>query len=133
MEARNIHEHLNYTNWDGNLEGHDSLLLEAKEAIKGPLLSAIESHLDSLGLHGTTGPDTAENYHVNIVGVEGWEVDLVSLTYTRLDDFGIRWKKFGSTAPRNSPHKKVHSVSLAQLDQIFDQRKGSIFAKRYNI
>ena len=68
------------------------LLLDNMEAVNVLEAPIYESQLDNMGFYmGLTSDSTSQAYHQNIVGIEGWLVNLMSKEYTRVDRFEINW------------------------------------------
>ena len=110
-------------NWDGNTEDN-VVILEANDPQKGREVStSIETWLNSLGLRGATAEES-EIYHQNLVGIEGWKIDFINRTYTRLDDFAIKWLTNDEMARIATP---------SQVHKMFTMNIGAIKAKRYGV
>lgn len=79
------------------------VILQNEEAVSMLEASNYESQLDYLGFcMGLTSESTSQPYHQNIVGVEGWLVNLVNKEYTRLDQFEINWLNSNKGYPKLS-------------------------------
>lgn len=79
------------------------VILQNEEAVSMLEASNYESKLDYMGFcMGLTSESTSQPYHQNIVGVEGWLVNLVNKEYTRLDQFEINWLNGNKGYPKLS-------------------------------
>lgn len=67
--------------------------------------------------------DTSEVYHQNLVGIEGWGIDVVNRTFGRFDNFAIKWFKDGG----------AQTLNFSQLNDLLTNRQGTIDGLRYNI
>jgi hypothetical protein len=113
------------SNWDGK-DLPDRLVMKASNPSAGlDHADALESWLAQQGLVGVTGEETSEQFHQNLVGVEGWLVDFQERTFTRLDDFNVRWL----TVPVTAKTRLVRVASYQQLNEVFMHRHGSVVGK----
>ena len=117
------------TNWDG-LDLPDRLILAADSPTSGlEVAEELESFLCSQKFKSRVTEETSEAFHQNIVGIEGWLLDFTQHTFTRLDDFNIRWLTVPVTA-------KTHLVRIASFEQaleLFTHRHGSVVGKKFNV
>jgi hypothetical protein len=139
MEKLNLHEIFTESSWDGNLEGHNSLLLVPTSPEAGKKAAdSLESYLVSHGFSSAESDDPMVNQtmpgHFNLVGIDGWKVDFINRTFVRLDDFTVRWTRTSLRLPtEHSSMERIRVSSFTQLDHALDHHHGSIHAKRYNI
>lgn len=66
---------------------------------------------------------TSEVYHQNLVGIEGWGIDVINKTFGRFDNFAIKWFKDGG----------AQTLNFSQLNDLLENRHGTIEGLRYNI
>jgi len=125
-------------NWSGG-RLPDQLIIQPIDPVEGRALAeTLENWFSSHGLRGSTGPDSSDTAHQNLVGIEGWMLDFVKGEFTRLDDFTLRWNASGlASALKNrerisSPPETVKVASLTQLREALS-RKGELHGKRFGL
>ncbi len=109
--------------WNGGTEVSSLLVLPVSPSKGRELADRVEIWLSSLGLRGATSDETSEAYHQNIVGVEAWKLNLVSKTFTRIDDFELKLSR-ASLVPVAHPN---------QVYDLFTNKRGAVEAKKYGI
>ena len=96
--------------------------LEAVNVLEAPIY---ESQLDNMGFYmGLTSDSTSQPYHQNIVGVEGWLVNLMSKEYTRIDRFEINWLNREKGYPK---------VKFDELATFMKELPGQAYGKSFGL
>ena len=108
-------------NWDGS--DKDIFAIKPISPEKGMLLAnEVESFMNEYGIRGATNSSTSPQYHQNIVGIDGWIVDLKKQTYTRVDGLELRLA---------ATHVPI--LSFNQIKSFFIKQPGTIIGKIYGV
>lgn len=103
----------------------DSVIIENQIPIPVDEALICESSITSVGVSiGATSDITSPQFHQNIVGVEGWLVDFVQGSFTRIDTYEINWLQ---------KHKGYLRMSLDDFLENYKTTRGFIASKRLGL